>query len=137
MDNLELQKMIQRIPSIKNFQGIFASDQLPTLDTNFSLILNTDPSYLSGQHWTAIFRNKHLYYFDSLAQKPPSSITNNYKINFRLTFPVQSNYSINCGYYCVLFLFLMSINCNFEETICFLKSISDSYVKNICIKLIK
>jgi len=138
MDNIQLLEMINKIPQIQNFLGIFPINQIPKPSAkNYSFIANTDPSHLPGRHWISVYSNGQVFYFDSLAQSVPKQIATNFKIRHKLTKPVQSNISVNCAYYVTIFLYLINIGCTFDEIYHFLNSISDLYVKNFCKQLIK
>lgn len=50
--------------------GVYAADEINSIKLQrFGIIINTDPSYLPGQHWIVMFLNEHnvLEYFDSMA----------------------------------------------------------------------
>jgi len=54
---------------VKRFDGLFNSDRLPT--KAILLVCNTDPSYMPGEHWIAIYVDDHGRYgeyFDSLGR---------------------------------------------------------------------
>ena len=52
MDSNEVIKAAQSL-DISNFLGVFAADQLCSIGRNQvgTLIVNTDPFHLEGQHW--------------------------------------------------------------------------------------
>uniref|UniRef100_A0A158P5G0 Ubiquitin-like protease family profile domain-containing protein n=1 Tax=Tetranychus urticae TaxID=32264 RepID=A0A158P5G0_TETUR len=62
----------------KNFKGVYAIDKLPLtlFPKPFGIVINLDPSWKSGSHWTAVFIP--IYgsgiYFDSYGQQPPEMI---------------------------------------------------------------
>ena len=90
--------------------GVFASDQLPkNISYPAAFIFNTDPSYMSGMHWVAVYFDKSgkCSYFDSYGLQPfVNSIEtflakNDYQFN---KLQIQGNDSNVCGHYCILFL---------------------------------
>ena len=73
MFKTQLISVIESDPISKfSFQGCFASNEIPKIQKNKFIILNTDPSEKQGEHWTVLFReNEDLYeFFDSLGQSP-------------------------------------------------------------------
>lgn len=108
-----------------HFLGVFARDKLPEINHYpVSVVINTDPSYLPGQHWVAFYidKNKKCSFFDSFGQKPSYYGLEKYlKINCRkLNFnkkQLQGRSSYTCGYYCVYFVVLMSRGLCLEKII--------------------
>ena len=121
MDSNQLNKYVKKL-RLTDFLGVFASDQLSLLsktDTGF-LIVNTDPSGSSGQHWISLCITKEcILYFDSLNFNFQSSNDiSSFLVNFDKsvimnTIPIQTNNSINCGKHCLVFCYIMS----FEKTV--------------------
>ena len=73
MFKTQLISVIESDPISKfSFQGCFASNEIPKIQKNKFIILNTDPSEKQGEHWTVLFReNEDLYeFFDSLGLSP-------------------------------------------------------------------
>ena len=59
----------QNLKHDKYFMGCFASDLLPTLTK--TLIINTKPSNMKGEHWVAlVLKKKKCFYFDSFGVPP-------------------------------------------------------------------
>ena len=51
MDNVSLQRIINRIPQLKcRYRGSYPSDYVPTLDNYTFAIINTQPSNMQGEH---------------------------------------------------------------------------------------
>jgi hypothetical protein len=95
-----------------HFLGVRPMDQLPRLKITGEccFIVNTDPSYLPGQHWLAVYVDKHRNgeCFDSFGRLPPRPIQfwlnancNRWCYNNRL---LQSPLSTLCGAYCIFYL---------------------------------
>ena len=105
-----------------DFLGVFASDELsllPKTDTGI-LIVNTDSSENSGQHWISLCITKEcVLYFDSLNLNFQfSDDISDFLIKFDKkvimnTIPIQTNDSINCGKHCLVFCYVMS----FEKSV--------------------
>src|SRR6266700_3613809 len=111
----ELKNKLKGIPE---FMGVFPRDILPDV-TNFpaSLIINTDTSDKSGEHWVAVYISNRGFgeYFDSYGLKPlykefiyfmDKYCPNGWQYN---STPIQGLVSTNCGQYCVVYVFLKSI----------------------------
>ena len=105
-----------------DFLGVFASDELsllPKTDTGI-LIVNTDSSENSGQHWISLCITKEcILYFDSLNLNFQFSddisdflikLDKNLIMN---TIPIQTMDSSNCGKHCLVFCYVMS----FEKSV--------------------
>jgi hypothetical protein len=99
-----------------NSGGVFPINKLPHNSLNKKcFIVNSDPSYLPGKHWLAIFfpPNSLPEFFDSFG-KSPSFYSENL-LNFLLeenskgfiynSFPLQSSSSTSCGMFCLYFLY--------------------------------
>jgi hypothetical protein len=108
LTNKTIFKFLKNIP---NFIGVFSRDKLFKVKRkNYSLVINTDPSYKPGEHWVAIVcRNKHAVYFDSYGQKPKHEEikkflnTSSVRWTFNKT-KFQSILTSTCGYYVILFV---------------------------------
>ena len=50
MNTKEIDAVMRRTPT---YRGTFSRDAIP--DASGLMIVNTDPSHLSGKHWIAIF----------------------------------------------------------------------------------
>ena len=82
IDNVSLQKIINRIPSLKyRYRGSFPSDYVTTLDNCTFSIINTQPSNIQGEHWIMIanFRQK-LYFADTLGRTKYSLLKQRYEL---------------------------------------------------------
>lgn len=70
MDNAALKRIIDKIPFLKHrYLGSFPADLVPYIGLNKFVIVNTEPSDCSGEHWI-LFANKNgvLYFGDSLGK---------------------------------------------------------------------
>lgn len=120
MDTTEIDKKLANVPG---FIGAFAYDQLPPNSTNdFSLVLNTDPSHLPGEHWLAIVKNQTLIYFidsygrhytDSSFETPfiktVEKLIGQNKVVYNKMWLQQLTSNV-CGDYCVYFIRELSKN---------------------------
>ena len=123
MDTSIIRKLLK---TFKCFKGVFPCDQLP-YDENLPLniIINTDPSYLPGQHWVCVSINKNGFgqYFDSFGIEPfkeeildflDQKCTKGWRHN---QVQLQNTKSITCGHYCVLYIIFMCQGLTNEEFI--------------------
>ena len=68
MDDIALRQIIDRIPLLKyRYLGSVPSDRVPNLPNDTFANVNTEPSYMCGEHWVMIAKFKQqLYFADSL-----------------------------------------------------------------------
>ena len=104
-----------------NFCGVKARVQLPNkISYPCGFVVNTDNKKEAGEHWVAIYfydRNKSIF-FDPMGfspkyhkfQKYIKKHSKEYEWNDQ---QIQSLSSINCGYFCVLFIQKISRNYSF------------------------
>ena len=113
----------------KIYLGGFAKDDLPFKKImnrkQYALILNTDLKTGEGKHWLAIvYRNKHLFIYDSLARNPFDDkhileLINHHKtmnssVHY-MRFPHQSTISNVCGLYAIFAILFLSRRKTFED----------------------
>ena len=111
MNTLQLERALKHNTFTKKiFVGVFAADELPTLNTFPSgFVANTDPSTEPGTHWVAFYfpsRDKGEF-FDSYGHPPehygePFTVYNVETIN---SHKLQSSWSNVCGHYCIFYLY--------------------------------
>ena len=98
------------------FMGCYSPDLLPSFPNSFprTLIINTMPSNMEGEHWVAlVLKKKRCYYFDSFGL----SIMNRNILRFleryrKVTYSdvcIQSVNSEKCGKFCIAFV--KSVRC--------------------------
>lgn len=90
-----------------DFLDVIAYDQLPsTLREEGSLIVNTHPLGMPGEHWVAAFVTAAaVSYFDSLGMPPLPAVTTAACHKPLLYTPRRVQGSSNlCGYYCLYYL---------------------------------
>ena len=111
MNSLQLKRALERNTyTKKTFRGVFAADEMPTLDTfPCGFVANTDPSTEPGTHWVSFYfpsRDKGEF-FDSYGYPPeyygePFKAYNVETIN---SHKLQSSWSEVCGHYCIFYLY--------------------------------
>ena len=95
----------------KYFMGCFASDLLPYFPNSFpkTLIINTKPSNMKGEHWVAlVLKKKKCFYFDSfgvpiLNDDILQFLQDYYKVTYS-DVCIQSVNSEKCGKFCIAFV---------------------------------
>ena len=100
----------------KIYRGCYPIDLLPKqLQRNKYYIVNLDPHWKSGIHWTAAITTEApsaCYYFDSFGRPPPSSIIDSLHSQSKTIYycdaQIQSSMSVACGYHQLFVLFLLS-----------------------------
>lgn len=109
-----------------NTEGVFAIDKIPNKNKyKKCFIINSDPSFLPGQHWIAIFlpSNGLPEFFDSFGKSPSSyseSLLNflldqnskGFIYNYK---KIQSSESSTCGLFCLYFLYYRIRGYSFTE----------------------
>ena len=117
MDSNEVMKIAKAL-DISNFLGVFAADQLCTIKENQvgTLIVNTDPFHLEGQHWISFYLgDKDIYLYDSLCLDVYETkyfsqflIHMNKNLHYNII-RTQSAKSIMCGYHALVFCYVMKM----------------------------
>ncbi len=113
MNTVQLNKIL-KIDKIakKKFIGTYPIDLLPDkIKYPSCMIINNKPSNEEGEHWVAVYfnKNKTCDFFDSFGNSPKYFKLYKYlkkyanKIYFNKK-KVQSDGSLYCGVYCILFL---------------------------------
>lgn len=124
-----------------SFCFFFACDQLPKLpieERPIALVINTDPSYRSGQHWLSIYIDKFGVgsFFDSFGNPPDYSyfsesinafLQRNCTTTQHSARQVQDVCTAVCGQHCVFFLYHMDKGQTYDEV---MKKYSNNLSKN-------
>ena len=113
MNNFEINSIMKNNFVNEKWGGIYPSDKIPPKickQCNLGIIINTETSKETGEHWVAIFMPKmgEIEYFDSFGRKPTKI---DYFTNF-LAFnqvkfngeKLQADEKNTCGQYCIFFL---------------------------------
>lgn len=118
----------------KFYRGCYASNRIPKPigPFPFSLISNWDRYSMPGTHWIALFvpHDGECIYFCSYGLPPNEEILNYLQNHFqkftRNLHGFQSPGATNCGKYCILFIYFMSIGWNFDHFINYLSNFKNS-----------
>lgn len=141
MNTIQIDKIMKKDKYSKNiYLGTFPIDMIPTkIKFPSCLIVNNQKSNQAGEHWVAIYfdENKNGVFFDSFGQSPKFYGIDNY-LNYHVKSysynkkRVQSFWSKNCGYYCILFLLLKCRNKTLDNYLDYLDnpSTNDLMIKN-------
>jgi hypothetical protein len=125
----EFEKYFDNFVELKKyFLGVFSIDTLPRrIKSNFFCICNTSPSNCEGEHWFCIVKVERncLELFDSLGVNYEKELFYKKSLYFPekyLTFNItqfQPNSSLNCGYFCLYFLFqrMHNLDLNFDDVL--------------------
>ena len=134
MDELLVEKILETDNvTRRQFLGAFARDELPARPPYPScFIFNSEPRVESGEHWLAVYFNKHGYahFFDSYGHEPEFFGMEQYLNQTALgwTFNrrrIQGSSDL-CGLYCILFLLYATRNNLFT----FFNQFKNSQTKN-------
>tara|TARA_B110000046_G_C12906809_1_gene361081 strand:- start:86 stop:541 length:456 start_codon:yes stop_codon:yes gene_type:complete len=120
----KLDRMLQNNPITKRFYlGTFPSCISPvTNKTKFSFITNTQGHELGGAHWCGWMVNgKTIIFFDSFGRDPTDpafpqdykDIIRNYRLKYN-NVQLQDFSSNACGYYCMHFLYILSLGLDLD-----------------------
>lgn len=111
LPNAYLHKVLKKDLKLTKFKGVFPCNLLRKPRNGESIILNTDPNYMSGKHFVAISRkNGRFIYFDPLAESLSSQFPELYQELKKqkmfplapvLTSPIQAMESNFCGLFCL------------------------------------
>ena len=135
MNSSQIHQSLNHLPG---FIGVYASDQLSSIKKidNFSLVVNTDPSHLSGRHWVAIVvRDSTCHVFCSLAEEPCTGNIVSFCRRFQRCFynatASQSPRENTCAAFAIFVICEMSQGVSFTEVVTHFHRIcdDDSYVR--------
>ena len=138
LTTLQLNEVLMNNPVTKKYYiGTFPGCVIPAVKSKkYSFITNTDLHDQRGEHWNAwMVQGQKVLFFDSFGRDPSDStfpgiykeLLNGFKIlNYTKT-RVQNFTSSTCGYYCIHFIYLLSLGLDFEF---FLNEYTDDFRKN-------
>ncbi len=141
LNSIQLYKILKRDKiTQKTFLGVFPRNYLPKkLKYPCCFIINTHPSYKSGEHWLAFYYNKDgfCHFFDSFGMPPQfyglqsyiEKTSNGWSYNSKR---IQSLKSYFCGFYSFIFLFLKARNLDIKSF-----NFNDKTIKTFFKKLFK
>jgi hypothetical protein len=108
--------------NIPNFKGCFYKDKLKKIQPNSSYIINLNSELdesgkrNTGSHWTCIVTDDmcRAIYFDSYGENAPNEIRNLLKCNqYKIGHTsknIQSLMSNLCGFFCLAFIYFLSVS---------------------------
>lgn len=111
MNSLEILQALLQIP--RHTIGVYPSDLIPKKwGKPAAFVFNTENSKKPGAHWVAVYVDKkaHGYYFDSFGMPPfvqdhIDRLRENCKMIKFNKKQLQSESSVVCGQFCIMFLF--------------------------------
>lgn len=114
MNTSEIRQTLRYLPL--STAGVYAADEIPRVWSKpAGIIVNTDEHTRSGEHWVAMYVDRHGrgWYFDSYGLPPIipqhiNGIRRNCKFFRHNLKQLQSNTSDVCGQFCIVFLHFMS-----------------------------
>ena len=121
LSNHDIDVLVEKL-NIPNFKGCFYRDKLKTIQPNSSYIINLNSELdehgdrNTGSHWVALLTNdmKQAIYFDSYGEKEPNEIRNLLKCNqYKIGHTsknIQSLMSNLCGFFCLSFIYFLSLS---------------------------
>jgi hypothetical protein len=138
LTTIQLNDVLMKNPvTNKSYIGTFPGCVIPTAKSKrYSFITNTDLHHQRGEHWNAwVVHGEKILFFDSFGRDPRDStfpeiykeLLNRFN-NFKYTkTQVQNFTSSTCGYYCIHFLYVLSLGLDFEF---FLNEYTDDFKMN-------
>ena len=121
LSNYDLDELVIKM-GIKNFKGCFYKDTLKKIEPSSSYFINLNSEFNeknernAGSHWVALMTDdlQKAIYFDSYGEKEPNEIknllkSNQYKIA-HTTKNIQSLMSNLCGYFCLGFIYFLTVS---------------------------
>jgi len=121
LSNFDIDELVTKM-NIPNFKGCFYKDKLKKIQPNSSYIINLNSELdennnrNGGSHWTCLVTDdmKRSLYFDSYGENAPNEIrnllkSNQYKIG-HTSKNIQSLMSNLCGFFCLAFIYFLSIS---------------------------
>ena len=109
MDGLLIDRAMRQHPLLKKIYGATVSSdhQRLCLQKPGVYVINTDPSYLPGEHWVCLLHHPHsLYYFDPYGLPPhPNILRSLSKCSKPLYYHRRrlQGSGPTCGYFCIYF----------------------------------
>ena len=138
LTTIQLNNVLMNNPVTKKYYiGTFPGCVIPAVKSKkYSFITNTDLHDQRGEHWNAwMVQGQKVLFFDSFGRDPNDStfpeiyreLLNGFRIlNYTKT-RVQNFTSSTCGYYCIHFIYLLSLGLDFKF---FLNEYTDDFRKN-------
>ena len=121
LSNHDIDELVIKM-GIPNFKGCYYKDKLKKIQPNSSYIINLNSEFdeknnrNAGSHWCCLVINdmKKAIYFDRYGENAPNEIrnllkSNQYKIG-HTSKNIQSLMSNLCGFFCLAFIYFLSIS---------------------------
>jgi hypothetical protein len=121
LSNHDINVLVEKL-NIPNFRGCFYKDKFTKIQPNSSYIINLNSELdvygnrNKGSHWCCLVTDdmKQAIYFDSYGEREPNEIRNLLKSNqYKLGHTsknIQSLLSNLCGFFCLSFIYFLSIS---------------------------
>jgi len=121
LSNHDIDELVTKM-GISNFRGCFYKDKLKTIQPNSSYIINLNSelnekgNVNTGSHWCCLVTDdmKQCIYFDSYGEKEPNEVRNLLKCKqysiAHTSKNIQSLMSNLCGFFCLSFIYFLSIS---------------------------
>jgi len=121
LSNFDISELVVKM-AIPNFKGCFYKDTLKKIEPSSSYIINLNSEFNeknernAGSHWVALLTDdlKKAIYFDSYGEKEPNEIKNLLKCNqYKIAHTsknIQSLMSNLCGFFCLAFIYFLTIS---------------------------
>ena len=121
LSNHDISELVVKL-NIPNFKGSFYKDTLKKIEPSSSYIINLNSEFNekdernAGSHWVALLTDdlKKAIYFDSYGEKEPNEIKNLLKCNqYKIAHTsknIQSLMSNLCGYFCLGFIYFLTVS---------------------------
>jgi hypothetical protein len=121
LSNHDIDELVIKM-GISNFKGCYYKDKLKTIQPNSSYIINLNSemdekgSKNTGSHWCCLVTNdmKQAIYFDSYGEREPNEIRNLLKSKqysiAHTSKNIQSLMSNLCGFFCLSFIYFLSVS---------------------------
>ena len=138
LTTVELNNILMKNPvTKKSFIGTFPGCVIPSIKSRrYSFITNTELHHEHGEHWNAwVVRENKVLFFDSFGRDPRDpSFPKIYKdilhrfegFKYNKT-QIQNFMSSTCGYYCIHFIYVLSLGLDFEF---YMSEYTDDFLKN-------
>jgi hypothetical protein len=121
LSNHDIDELVIKM-GIPNFKGCYYKDRITKIQPNSSYIINLNNeldekgNVNKGSHWCCLVTDdmKQAIYFDSYGEKEPNEIrnllkSNQYKIGYTSK-NIQSLMSNLCGFFCLSFIYFLTIS---------------------------
>ena len=121
LSNFDIDALVVKL-NIPNFKGCFYKDTLKKIEPSSSYIINLNSEFNekdernAGSHWVALLTDdlQKAIYFDSYGEKEPNKIKNLLKCNqYKIAHTsknIQSLMSNLCGFFCLAFIYFLTIS---------------------------